>query len=96
MGSSQRGSESDTRSLSKAVIEAIADREGVDVTEIEPPRYEPLYTVVDPEALDTLFAPTFAGKARGSGSISFQYAGYDVVVEADGQVSLSKRATSAE
>ncbi|ADD03607.1 uncharacterized protein Nmag_0007 [Natrialba magadii ATCC 43099] len=45
----------DIVSPSQAIIEAVADREGVDPTEIEPPAYDPLYTVINPEALDSLF-----------------------------------------
>lgn len=83
-------------SLSQAVVEAIAEREGVDVTDVEPPEYEPLYEVVNPEALDALFAPTASGRPRPPGSVSFTYAGYDVTVYGDGRVELSERTACDE
>ena len=90
MGLSQSGSNSSGGSLSQAVVEAVAQREDVDVTEIEPPEYEPLYTVVDPEALDALFSSTTGGATRPVGSVTFTYAGYDVRVHSDGEIELSQ------
>ncbi len=67
---------------SQAIIEAIAAHEGVDVTEIEPPAYDPLFTAVNPEALDELFR-TAAG-AESDAVVTLEYEGYEVVVRADG------------
>lgn len=78
----------DGRSLSFAVIDAIATREGVDTTEIEPPEYEALYDVLNPEALDALFAPREDGTPRSDGQVEFTYCGYDVVVSSDGDVTV--------
>ena len=78
-------------SLSYAVIEAIAEREGVDATEIEPPEYEALYDVCNPEALDSLFAPREDGTPRGSGRVSFHFCGYAVTVTSDGTVTVDER-----
>ena len=75
-------------SLSYEVIRAVAEREGVDPIDIEPPEYEPLYDVLNPEALDALFAPRESGTPRGAGRIEFTYCGYDVVVDSDGTVEL--------
>lgn len=72
---------------SRAVIEAVAAAEGVDPTDIEPPQYEPLYTVIDPEALDELFWP-HGSTQRGTGVVHFTYEGYDVTVSSDGSVSV--------
>lgn len=88
MGLSQRRSGASDGSVSHAVVEAVADREGVDVTDLEPPAFEPLYTVVDPDALDAVFAPTHDGKRRTSGSVTFEYEGYTVTVNSDGTVDL--------
>lgn len=63
-GSYQSSSE---KPPSTRIIEAIAEREGVDQTELPP-----LFDTVDPEALDTL-------AADGVG-ISFDYAGYRIEV----------------
>ena len=88
MGATESGSKPVDTSLSQAIVEAIASEEGIDPTEVEPPTYEPLYSVVDPEALDSLFAPTL-GVERGRGAVSLTYAGYDVTVNSDGRVDLS-------
>ena len=75
-------------SLSFEVIAAVAEREGVDPMEIEPPEYEALYDVINPEALDSLFAPREDGTSRGSGRVEFVFCGYHVVVASDGEVDV--------
>lgn len=82
------------RSLSLKVISAIAEREGVDPVEIEPPEYEALYEVCNPEALDSLFAPRENGTPRTRGRVSFVFCGYDVVVTSDGTVEVTDPATT--
>ncbi|ELY38289.1 HalOD1 output domain-containing protein [Natronorubrum tibetense] len=78
----------------QAVIEAVAAREGVDVTDVEPPAYEPLYTVVDPAALDRLFL-TPSG-ARSNACVTFEYEGYEVAVYGDGHVDVTERSVTGE
>lgn len=73
---------------SRAVIEAVAEAEGIAPTELNPPDYEPLHTAVDPEALDALFADRASGAPRSDGTVSFRYCGYRVTVDADCDVSL--------
>ena len=68
------------------IIEMIAEREGVDPTEITPPTYEPLSSVCDPEALDSVFSNRANGARRNTGCVSFPYCGYDVQVWADATV----------
>lgn len=51
--------------VTRAVIEAVAAREGVAPTDID----EPLYEVIDPDALDNLFTDT-------TGRVVFEYHGY--------------------
>ncbi|APW99205.1 hypothetical protein CHINAEXTREME_16135 [Halobiforma lacisalsi AJ5] len=80
----------DVQPLSFEVIAAIAEREGVDPTEIEPPEYDALYDVVNPEALDSLFAPREDGTPRGTGQVEFQFCGYHVVVTSEGEVDVSE------
>ncbi|AEH37979.1 HalOD1 output domain-containing protein [Halopiger xanaduensis] len=77
---------------SQAIVAAVADREGVDVTEIEPPEYEPLFTVVNPEALDELFDRPSAGPAR----VHLEYAGYAITVHGDGRVDVDDPPSSNE
>ncbi|WP_247728728.1 HalOD1 output domain-containing protein [Halovivax limisalsi] len=90
MGITQHRPGSTTTPVSQAVVEAVAEAEGIDVTDVEPPAFEPLYEVVDPEALDLLFAPTVGGAERAAGSVSFEYAGHDVTVYSDGRVTLDE------
>lgn len=71
--------ETDERSVSQAVIDAIAAVEGTPPTELSPP----LYDVVDPEALNKVFA----GKAS-LGKVVFDYNSYEVSVDADGHVAV--------
>lgn len=65
-------------SLTATIVEKIADREGVEPTELRPPLYE----VVNPDALESLF------RSQGNGRVEFAYCGYDVVVRSDGAVSV--------
>ncbi|RQG96981.1 HalOD1 output domain-containing protein [Natrarchaeobius chitinivorans] len=84
----------DVGSPSQAIIEAVAAQEGVDVTDIEPPDYAPLYTVVNPEALDELFR-TATGSPE-TVRVVFEYAGYDIVVYGDGSVEVDRASPSTD
>lgn len=68
--------------LSLTVVKMVADTEGV-----EPTALRPLYSAVDPDALDSLFesdgGPTFEGE------VQFRYHGYQVSVRGDGRVTLT-------
>jgi hypothetical protein len=64
--------------VSEAVLAAVAEREGVDETELE----TPLYEAIDPDALDDLFRD-------GRGHVSFQYAGYVVTIDHDRNIKLT-------
>ena len=70
-----------TRSLTDAVVEAVADERGVDETALEP-----LYEVVEPDALERLFAPRPDGSPRTTGRVIFEMAGCEVTVRSDGKV----------
>lgn len=71
-------------SLSESVIEAVADREGVDPMDLT----APLYDAVDPEALDAM-VQNDAKYNESSLRIEFQYYGYTISVSADGSVQVS-------
>ncbi|ELY62178.1 HalOD1 output domain-containing protein [Natronolimnohabitans innermongolicus] len=78
----------------EAIVQAIADREGVDVTDVEPPAYEPLYSVVNPAALDRLFQTP-----RGSSPtvrVVLEYEGYEVAVDSDGRVEIDDEAVAGD
>jgi len=55
---------------------AVADREGVDKTELPP-----LYDTIDPYVLDTLFR-------NGSGNVVFEYCEYMVTVDHEENVEV--------
>lgn len=78
----------------QAVIEAIASAEGVDIMELRPPAYEPLYSVIDPEALDLLFDEHPPEENASDIRVTFTYEGYDVTVYGGGQVDVSELSPS--
>ena len=45
---------------------------------------DPLYDIVDPDALDALF------QGRDGGAVTFDYAGYAVTIRADTTISLQQ------
>lgn len=63
-----------------AVVSAIAEASGIDVTELPP-----LYEAINPEALSKLFT---ARSEPPVSQVSFEYAGYDVVVHGSGVVQV--------
>ena len=75
---------SSARSPSLRIVETVANAEGIDPVELEPP----LYDAVDPNAIDDLFAATTTSNPSRNGRLNFRYRGYDVTVRADGTVSL--------
>ena len=70
--------------VSNAVVERVAKAEDVDPRELN----VPLYEVIDPDALDALFAPTGDGP-RPVGKVTFEFCGHTVVVAGDRTVSLA-------
>lgn len=67
----------DTSSATEAIIMEVAEQHGTPPEELNPP----LYDVIDPEALESIF--------RGeTGEVSFEYHGYVVTVDYEGNVSL--------
>lgn len=61
------------------VVLSIAALEGVGPVDLPP-----LAETVDPDALDKLFSPS----ADVDGSVSFEYAGYDVTISSDGKLEI--------
>ena len=66
--------------LSLLVLEAVAAAEGVSPAELP----SPLYQIVDPDALDRLYATEPVATTH----VTFDYMGYTVEVTADGCVSI--------
>ncbi|SIR86934.1 hypothetical protein SAMN05421858_4196 [Haladaptatus litoreus] len=65
-------------SLTERIVAAVAETDDQSVDDLEP-----LYEVIDPDALNTLFGPHVDGSSRTVGEISFQYAGYWVTVSSE-------------
>jgi hypothetical protein len=74
---------SDGEQFSTAVVEAVAERVGVEPTDLDPP----LFRAVDPDALDELLSSL---ATDDSGTVSFSYRGFDVAVDCDGTVTLEE------
>ncbi len=70
----------DSGGVSEKVIDAVAEAEGIEPVDVAPPLYE----VVDPEALDRVFAPSTGDQL--SGEVTFSYSGHEITVGADGEV----------
>lgn len=84
-GMSRNETATGTDDLSTAVIQAIADHEGVRAEDLE----RPLYDAIDPEALNRLFPSRENAPEPSPGTVSFSYNGYDVHVTSEGDVSVS-------
>jgi len=70
----------DGTGLSVAVIQALAEARSVGIDEIE----QPLYDVVDPDALDRLF--TERSRADVVGRVVFEIDAYEVTVHSDNDI----------
>lgn len=75
-----------TEDIGETIVEVVADLEGVDPSELTPP----LYSVIDPDALESLFTST-DGDGPSHGHVSFRYHGYDVRVSSDGAIGIHNR-----
>lgn len=82
-----------SKPLSQRVIETVAEAESVDPTELTP-----LFSVVDPDVLDTLFRPQRkAGEVPdATAEVRFSYHGYEVRATAAGRVSLTEHEEKTE
>lgn len=60
----------------------------MELTNSIPGELTPLFDQLDPEALDALFAPIQGGPARNQGHVKFPYAGFSVIVHANGRIAL--------
>lgn len=83
-----RASHPVNKSLSSAVIEAVATEMGVQPTELP----EPLYNPLDADALDALFGD----RDGANGKVIFSYCGYSITATANGHVSVEAEASSHE
>ena len=65
---------------SEAVVRAVAD-----VRNLDPIDLPPLHGVIDPDALDALFADTIAGSSR-EGRLVFEYGGCTVALRSPDRI----------
>lgn len=65
------------------IVQKVADRKGIDPTEVSPPLQQRL----DTDALNRLFAPTHSDE-RSSGQLMFTYCGHEVTVHANGDITV--------
>lgn len=83
-------------SLTLAIVGEVADREGVDPLDLEPPLHE----VVDPDALEALFSDSIDGTAREDVAVEFDYCGHRVLVDGGtvrvGDVAVARDASGDE
>lgn len=75
---------SSDESVTEAVVAAVAEAEGADPTDLDP-----LFGVIDPDALEALVAPGI------DGHVAFDYHGHRVVVEGTGDVRLDSEAEAS-
>ncbi|ARS91709.1 HalOD1 output domain-containing protein [Natrarchaeobaculum aegyptiacum] len=68
-------------SLSETIVSTVATLSGT-----EPDELDRLYDRVDPDSLETLFAPTGGTARRNAGRVSFRLAEYTVTVHASGTI----------
>ncbi|WP_227355776.1 HalOD1 output domain-containing protein [Haladaptatus salinisoli] len=70
---------------SHSVIESVAA-----ATETSPECMQPLYDVINPDALNQVFEPGYERYRQSpNGYVTFRYEGCDVTVHADGQTTVS-------
>lgn len=69
--------------ISQSIVERIADAEGVAPNDLD----ACLYDVIDPDALNELFANRDTDTAI-LGTVSFEFHGYDVTVQRDSTVEI--------
>lgn len=72
-----------SKNPSTAVVETVAAAANSELNEIEP-----LYTYIDPEALDALVSPRSMNRCQTTDAVSFSYDEYDVTVLRSGEVSV--------
>lgn len=73
-------------SITEAIVTAVSENFDTDLTELQP-----LYSVVDPDALENLFAPPRSGPRRNNGGhVVFSYGPYLIRVESDGSIAITE------
>lgn len=81
----QSTTEAESELVTQTIVSAVADEKGVDPTDLEP-----LYNVVDTDALNSLFHSRPRVDALTAGCVQFTYEGFDVQVTASGDVTVEE------
>ncbi len=76
------------RSVTELVVDCLADATGRDPLELPP-----LWEVIDPEGLNSVFEPRRSGDER-AGTVQFRYCGHEVTVETQSSVIVSAKRVS--
>lgn len=76
-------------SITTRVVKRIAIMEGVDPLELQPP----LYSIIDIDAVEELFASVADDRSDGTISVEFEYQGYQVTIESDDEVYVRVKQT---
>lgn len=76
--------------ISETVVTTVAEAKGVDPLDLEP-----LYSVIDPDALNSMFRPS-VGSPPASIELNFSMAGCEVVIRGDGEVAVTPPAETDE
>lgn len=76
--------------MSETVVTAVAEAKGVDPLDLDP-----LYTVIDPDALNRMFRPS-VGSPPTSMELRFSMADCHVVVHGDGEVAVTQPSETEE
>ncbi|MEY7847598.1 HalOD1 output domain-containing protein [Natrarchaeobius sp. A-rgal3] len=66
------------------IVNTVASKEDCDPIDLPP-----LYDVIDPSALDSLFRSTPTNR-RSQGSLTFRYCGYRVTIDARDEISVEE------
>ena len=77
--------------VSTKVVTAVAGAKDVDPIDLPP-----LYDAIDPDALNQLFRPGVQSVGSAAGQVRFTFAGCDVVVDSDNQVTVTPTDSNAE
>lgn len=74
----------ETDSATEAIVMTVAGHAG-----IRPNALEPLYSVVDPEALDRIIRSVAARSSPGNAEIIFRYQGYTISAYSHGAIEVA-------
>jgi hypothetical protein len=76
--------DSSTESVCMAIISTVAA-----VSETDPSELEPLYPVINPDALNALFSSKQDGRSRTGGEVRFTYCGYEITATSNSDVQVA-------